>query len=71
MKEYYYLIADAGDGSASVRFFKDRRLAQYELDNNNCDVYYMNEGCVNTIQAVDLSVSFSDVETLLKMCDEE
>jgi hypothetical protein len=41
----YYLVSDGGDGSASVRFFKDGEKAQSLCDDDNmCEIYGLNEG---------------------------
>lgn len=41
----YYLVADGGDGSASVRFFKDREKAEkLAEDEDQCETYGLNEG---------------------------
>ena len=51
MKKLYYLICDGGDGSASVRWFKDRDVAQ-ELSWQD-ENFYQNEGEVGELTLPD------------------
>lgn len=58
MEEYYYLVADLGDGSTTVHWFKSKELAERLVDED--DQYWGNEGVVNTVLAKDLQVRFRD-----------
>ena len=58
MTEYYYLIADYGDGSYGVHWFKSKELAERLVDED--EQYWGNEGTVNTILAIDLQARFRD-----------
>lgn len=45
------VIADGGDGSASIRFFRDTLLAEKVVeDDNNCEELGMNEGSPTIIE---------------------
>lgn len=43
MRRIYYLIADLGDGSATVRFFDNKEQAE-SLCDDEYDTYGQNEG---------------------------
>jgi hypothetical protein len=44
-RRIYYLVSDGGDGSASVRFFRDGEKAQALCDDDDqCEAYGLNEG---------------------------
>ena len=58
MTEYHYLIADYGDGSYGVHWFKSKELAERLVDED--EQYWGNEGTVNTILAIDLQALFRD-----------
>lgn len=47
----YGLTADCGDGSSSIRWFKDVSIVQMLLDDDgeHHETYYGNEGSPNTI----------------------
>ena len=50
----YYLITDNGDGSGSVQFFKDERLAKSLVDDEDqLGVFYPNEGTVGSFEIPD------------------
>lgn len=49
-----YVVSDNGDGSASVRWFKNAAKAQAVVDNDlNCDQFGQNEGSINTLTLPD------------------
>lgn len=58
MTEYFYLIADCGDGSCGVHWFKTKELAEKLVDKE--DTYWNNEGWVSSIFAKDLRVTFRE-----------
>ena len=58
MSEYYYLIADFGDGSYCVHWFKSKKLAEKLAEKE--EIYWNFEGTVNTVLAKDLQVSYQD-----------
>lgn len=59
LKEYYYLISDNGDGSSSVRWFKDKDKAQFLVDSDiYSEEFGSNEGSINVVKAQNLEVRF-------------
>lgn len=55
----YLVVCDGGDGSASVRFFKDKTKVDWLLENN--EDYYMNEGRATELQVpFDTVIDYSD-----------
>lgn len=58
MTEYYYLIADFGDGSYDVHWFKSKELAEKLV--NEEELYWNFGDIVHTVLAKDLQVSYQD-----------
>lgn len=45
-QKVFGLISDSGDGSSSLRWFKDQALVDRLLEDDGfCEVFYANEGC--------------------------
>jgi len=54
MVQIAYIISDSGDGSASVRWFKNVEKAQAVVDNDdNCEQFGFNEGRIKVLNLPD------------------
>lgn len=54
MIQIAYIISDCGDGSASVRWFKDVNKARAVVHNDvNCDSFGINEGQIGILTLPD------------------
>lgn len=68
LQEIYLIVSDGGDGSASIRYTKDKALAEFLVSEDYFEVntdcpFWQNEGSYDTIVA--------DVTSIRNLMDED